>query len=197
MQTSTSNGRRLVSGIAAALAAAALGAPAYGALAEAAPIGFRSADGAVDVALGGSLRDGWERRFGEPASTIGYRVPDGHLAVRRADTAIRDGWEAGLRTPVSTIGYRVPDGHLGSRAVETAIRDGWEAGFRRPESVIGYRSADGSVPEIVSVPRATPVADDGFRWSDAGVGAAVTLGSVLLALLAIAASRGRRRIAHA
>ncbi|HEX2111398.1 MAG TPA: hypothetical protein VHF67_07580 [Gaiellaceae bacterium] len=178
---------------------------------------------AAELESTGVVRDGWDGRFDEPVATIGYRAADGHVPGRTTDAiSIRDGWDGRFDEPVAMIGYRAADGHVPGRTTDAiSIRDGWQGQF--PEStaernaplvrraidrerpplvyvtgkptVVGYRTADGNVPELVSAAPVSAVADDGFDWSDAGAGAGVTLGAVLIALLAILASRQRRRLA--
>ena len=152
MQTSTSRTRWLVIAIAAAFAAIGLGSPANAALAEpgaaanaaapdSAPVGYRTADGAVGATPLPSARDGWDARFQESVTTIGYRLPDGHLRPRADITAIRDGWETALRTPASVIGYRSADGSVPDVSVPRVV----------PVADVGFHWSDAGAGAAVAL----------------------------------------------
>jgi hypothetical protein len=220
METSILRPRSLVKATAAALAAAAFFTPA-GAATPAAPgqsdggardtVGYRTADGA--------LRSGFD--LAAYADVLGSRAAT-QAAELESTSVVRDGWDGRFQKPAVQINYPSVGGPVAPRTADAiSIRDGWQGQFRestlernarlirramhpeRPPLVyvtgeptaVGYRTADGHLPEPVSAPPVSVVADDGFDWSDAGAGAGVMLGAVLIALLAILASRQRRRLA--
>lgn len=220
METSILRPRSLVKATAAALAAAAFFTPA-GAATPAAPgqsdgggrdaVGYRTADGALqsgfdlaayadvlgsraaaqaaDLESTSVVRDGWDGRFQKPVVPINYPSAGGPVAPRTADAiSIRDGWQGQFRE--STL-------ERNARLIRRAMHpEGPALVYVTGEpTVTGYRTADGHLPEPVSAPPVSVVADDGFDWSDAGAGAGVMLGAVLIALLAILAGRQRRRLA--
>jgi hypothetical protein len=222
METSTIKPRSLVKATAAALVAAAFIAPAGLAAPAALAgqsdgvardtVGYRTADGAVaerpsasafDLAayanvlasraaaqaaeLEGTsvVRDGWDGRFQKPAVTINYPSVAGQVAPRTADAiSIRDGWQGQFRESTSERNAR-----LIRRAMhpERPLVD-----VNREPTVVGYRTADGHFSDTISAPPVSAVAEDGFDWSDAGAGAGVMVGAMLLGLLAILAGRRRR-----
>jgi hypothetical protein len=113
----------------------------------------------------------------------------GPVAPRTADAiSIRDGWQGQFREPTSERNARLIRRAMHPERPPLVYVTG-------EPTVTGYRTADGHLPEPVSAPPVSVVADDGFDWSDAGAGAGVMLGAVLIALLAILASRHRRRLA--
>jgi hypothetical protein len=177
MHTSTIKPRSLVKALAAAFAAAAFLAPA--ALAE-------QPDGRLA-----------EVTAPDAVTSVGYRSPDGAVGRLPSNLPARDGWEGRFEAPAVTIGYRSADGHVAARpADETSIRDGWQGRFDERPLLVGYRTADGHVPESTSPPPASLVVSDRFDWSDAGAGAGVVLGVILVALLTLIAMRQRRHLAH-
>jgi hypothetical protein len=221
METSTLRPRSLVKATAAALAAAAFIAPSAGAAPAALGgqldrVGYRTADGAVAERPSASAFD-----LAAYANVLGSRA-SAQAAELESTSLIRDGWNGRFQKPVVTINYPSVGGPVAPHTADAiSIRDGWQGQFRESTSernarlirramhperpplvyvtgeptVVGYRTADGHVPETISAPPVAAVAEDGFDWSDAGAGAGVVLGATLLTLLAILASRQRRRLA--
>lgn len=97
-----------------------------------------------------------------------------------ATSAVVDGWQ--VRFP------------------STTEVDGWAGRFESPEPValVGYRVPDGYQPDVgVREPSAAPVEITGrFDWADAGIGAGIVFGAMLLAAAAALAMRARGRVAH-
>jgi hypothetical protein len=108
--------------------------------------------------------------------------PDGYQPqLRDVASAVVDGWQVRFRE-------------------QREIADGWAGRFEAPEPValVGYRVPDGYQPDTgVREPFAAPVEITGrFDWADAGIGAAMAFGAVLLAAAAAFALRARGRVAH-
>jgi hypothetical protein len=108
--------------------------------------------------------------------------PDGYQPqLRDVASAVVDGWQV-----------RFPQQH--------EIADGWAGRFEAPKPValVGYRVPDGHQPDIgVREPSAAPVEITGrFDWADAGIGAAMAFGAMLLAAATALALRARGRVAH-
>jgi hypothetical protein len=108
--------------------------------------------------------------------------PDGYQPqLRDVASAVVDGWQV-----------RFPQQH--------EIVDGWTGRFETPEPValVGYRVPDGYQPDIgVREPSAAPVEITArFDWADAGIGAGMAFGAMLLAAGAALALRARGRVAH-
>lgn len=98
-----------------------------------------------------------------------------------ATSAVVDGWQ--VRFPSTT-----------------EVVDGWAGRFEAPEPVtlVGFRTPDGYQPDIGGrQPSAAPVEiTSRFDWTDAGIGAGITFGALLLAAAAALAMRTRGRVAH-
>jgi hypothetical protein len=179
-------------------------------------VGYRTADGAVAELPSGSSFD-----LAAYADVLGSRA-SAQAAELENTSVVRDGWDGRFQKPVVTINYPSVGGPVAPRTADAiSIRDGWQGQFRESTSernarlirramhperpplvyvtgeptVVGYRAADGHVPETISAPPVAAVGEDGFDWRDAGAGASVMLGATLIALLAILASRQRRRLA--
>jgi hypothetical protein len=115
-----------------------------------------------------------------PGSQAGQQ-PDGYQPqLQSHDTLVIDGWQ---------VRFSPTD----------EIVDGWVGRFAAPEPValVGYRVPDGYQPDVgVREPFAAPVEITGrFDWADAGIGAAMAFGGMLLAAAALAV-RARGRVAH-
>ena len=118
------------------------------------------------------------------------RGPDAQVVVHP------DGYQPQLQGSTS----RVIDGWQGRFSTPVEIVDGWAGRFETPEPValVGYRVPDGYQPNIgVHEPFAAPVEITGrFDWTDAGIGAGMAFGAILLAAAAALAMRARGRVAH-
>jgi hypothetical protein len=131
-----------------------------------------------------------------PVAEAGHQ--DG-LAARGRDVQVvvhPDGYQPQLQGSIS----RVIDGWQVRFSTPVEIVDGWTGRFETPEPValVGYRVPDGYQPDIgVREPFAAPVEITGrFDWADAGIGAGMAFGAILLAAAAAFAMRARGRVAH-
>lgn len=186
--------RRLVKALALGMAATAVSAPvAQAGHEDGIVVGARDVKAAVpdgyqpqlrDVAAS-AIVDGWQVRFAQSAAIVQVAVdPDGYQPQLRDAAAfeIVDGWQ--VRFPESV-----------------EIVDGWTGRFEAPNpvAVVGYRVPDGYQPDVgAREPFAVPVEITGrFDWADAGIGAGMAFGAMLLAAAAATvATRARRRVAH-
>jgi hypothetical protein len=132
-----------------------------------------------------------------PVAQAGHQ--DG-LVLRERDAQVAvhpDGYQPQLRGGQTSA---IVDGWQTRFAPETEIVDGWAGRFEAPEPValVGYRVPDGYQPDVgVREPSAAPVEITGrFDWSDAGIGAGMAFGTMLLAAAAALAMRTRGRVAH-
>jgi hypothetical protein len=109
--------------------------------------------------------------------------PDGYQPQLHGGVtgALIDGWQ--VRFPMSA-----------------EIVDGWAGRFEAPSPValVGYRVPDGYQPDLSArEPSVAPVEITGrFDWADAGIGAGMAFGAMLLAAAAALAMRARSRVAH-
>jgi len=108
--------------------------------------------------------------------------PDGYQPqLRDVTSAVVDGWQ--VRFPSTT-----------------EVVDGWAGRFEAPEPValVGFRTPDGYQPDLGGrQPSAAPVEITArFDWADAGIGAGMAFGAMLLAAAAALAMRARGRVAH-
>lgn len=131
-----------------------------------------------------------------PVAEAGHQ--DG-LVPRGRDVQVAvhpDGYQPQLQGSTS----RVIDGWQGRFSIPVEIVDGWAGRFEAPEPValVGYRVPDGYQPDVgMREPAAAPVEITGrFDWSDAGIGAGMAFGAMLLAAAAALAMRIRGRVAH-
>jgi hypothetical protein len=120
------------------------------------------------------------------------------LRARDAQVAVHpDGYQPQLGGGQTSA---IVDGWQTRFAPETRIVDGWAGRFEAPEPValVGYRVPDGYQPDVgVREPSAAPVEITGrFDWADAGMGAGMAFGAMLLAAAAALAMRARGRVAH-
>jgi hypothetical protein len=117
-----------------------------------------------------------------PGSQAGQQ-PDGYQPqLQSRDTLVIDGWQVRF-------------------SLTTEVVDGWAGRFEAPESValVGFRTPDGYQPDLGRrEPSAAPVEITArFDWADAGIGAGMAFGAMLLAAAAAAlAMRARGRVAH-
>jgi hypothetical protein len=116
-----------------------------------------------------------------PRQTTGVVPPDGYQPQLHTDASVIDGWQV----------------RFGPSA---EIVDGWAGRFESPEPValVGYRVPDGYQPDVgVREPSVSPVEiTSRFDWADAGIGAGLAFGAMLLAAAAALAMRARGRVAH-
>jgi hypothetical protein len=180
---------RLAQGIAAAIAVAVLIAPA-GFAGTSARYGAHDPwfTNAVSRAQP-SAPDPW---FTNAVSRTQLRAPDPwfNYAVSlstRTNTANHSGYRfttdtlGGNARPKATPGYRFITDTLGSNS--------------QPKPTSGYRFITDTLAPGSSNPPATALVSTGFDWGDAGVGAAATLGLVLLMLTGSLMLRRRGRLA--
>jgi hypothetical protein len=133
------------------------------------------------------------------SSPVAQAGPEDRLlpVVGASKTAVQpDGYQPQLRDVTS----EVVDGWQVRFPEQREIVDGWAGRFETPEPValIGYRVPDGYQPDLgVREPSAAPVEVTGqFDWADAGIGAGMAFGAMLLAAGATLALRARGRVAH-
>jgi hypothetical protein len=131
-----------------------------------------------------------------PVAQAGHQ--DG-LVPRGRDVQVAvhpDGYQPQLRDVASAVvdGWQVRFGP------SAEIVDAWAGRFEAPEPValVGYRMPDGYQPDVgVREPFAAPVEITArFDWADAGIGAGMAFGAMLLAAAAALVLRVRGRVAH-
>jgi hypothetical protein len=161
---------RLAQGIAAAIAVAVLIAPA----------------GLAGTSARYGAHDPW---FSYAVSGAQPSAPDPwfNYAVSRAQLRAPDPWfnyAVSLSTRTNTAN------HSGYRFITDTL-----GGNSQPKPTPGYRFITDTLAPGSSNPSATALVSTGFDWGDAGVGAAATLGLVLLMLTGSLMLRRRGRLA--
>ncbi len=179
---------RLAQGIAAAIAVAALIAPA----------------GLAGTSARYGAHDPW---FNYAVSHTQLSAPDPwfNYAVSRTQQSAPDPWfnyAVSLRTRTNTAnhsGYRFTTDTLGGNG-QPKSTPGYRfitdtlGGNAQPKATSGYRFITDTLAPGSGNPPATGFVSTGFDWADAGIGAAATLGLVLLMLtgsLLVLRRRGR------